>query len=132
MMQFGTSDTHRAIVAAIKETLGACGLIGVRADDKEYHADLFPNVLTYMHGSGFGIAVFEQIEEVKFNPNVSLEVGYMQALGKPVCLLKDRNLTALHTDLVGKLYKSFDSTDPRGTIPPELKKWLVDRNLTTA
>ena len=27
------------------------------ARDKEYHEDLYPNIQTYMHGCGFGIAI---------------------------------------------------------------------------
>lgn len=53
----------------------------------------------------------------------------MLALRKPVCLLKDRTLTALHTDLVGKLYKEFDPLDPIATIPNELSRWLKDKGL---
>lgn len=129
MMQFRDTNQHTAISEAIKNSLGKHGISGVRADDKEYHDDLFPNVLTYMHGSGFGIAVFERIEEEAFNPNVSLEIGYMLALGKPVCFLKDRTLKSLNADLIGRLYREFDSYEPDSSIPPKLDKWLEDRNL---
>ncbi len=127
MMQFKETKAHEVIAAAVKACLAAHGIVGVRADDKEYHSDLFPNVQTYLHGCGLGVAIFERIEAEIFNPNVSLEVGYMFAMGKPVCLLKDRTLTALHTDLVGKLYREFDPQDPAKTIHPALSKWLVDR-----
>jgi hypothetical protein len=129
LMQFRDALPHQQIVQAVKEGLAEHGITGVRADDREYHEDLFPNVLTYMHGCGMGVAVFEQIEAQSFNPNVALEYGYMYAMRKPLCLLKDRNLTTLHSDLVGKLYREFDSYDPAGTIPPNLSKWLNDRVL---
>lgn len=127
LMQFRETRPHEQIVEAIKAGLAEHGITGVRADDKEYHEDLFPNVLTYMHGCGMGVAVFERIEEQVFNPNVSLEFGYMYTMRKPLCLLKDQALTALHTDLVGKLYRSFDSYNPAETIPPQLSRWLTDR-----
>ena len=76
------------------------------------------------------MVVFEGIEAKGFNPNVSLEVGYMYALGKKLCLLKDLTLTALHTDLTGKHYREFDPYDPEGTIPPQLSRWLKDRGLS--
>lgn len=129
MMKFGETKAHREIVKAIKTVLDSQGITGVRADDKHYHDDLFPNVVTYMYGCGFGISVFERIEEDEFNPNVSLEVGYMFALNKAVCLLKDRTLKTLHTDLVGKLYKSFDPQDPNKNIPDELTQWLSDKGI---
>jgi nucleoside 2-deoxyribosyltransferase len=130
LMQFRDTKPHQAIVQAVKDGLAEHGIMGVRADDKEYHEDLFPNIVTYMHGCGFGVAVFEGIEEENFNPNVSLEVGYMYALGKKLCLLKDRTLTALHSDLTGKLYREFDPYDPDGTIPSQLSGWLNDRGLS--
>jgi hypothetical protein len=96
---------------------------------KKYHDDLFGNVLTYLHGCAFGVAVFERLEAEEFNPNVSLEVGYMRALRKSVCLLKDNTLKTLHTDLAGKLYKEFDPQNPTTSIPKELEKWLRDKDI---
>ena len=129
MMQFGKTKAHDEIMETIRSVLDSHGIVGVRADDKQYHDDLFPNVMTYLYGCGFGIAVFERIEAEEFNPNVSLEVGYMFALKKPVCLLKDRTLKTLHTDLVGKLYKVFDPQDPIKTIPDEITQWLSDKGI---
>lgn len=129
MMRFGRTKAHSQIVAGIKKALDPLGITVVRADDKQYHDDLFPNVLTYVYGSGFGIAVFERIETEEFNPNVALEVGYILALNKPICLLKDKTLKTLHADLVGKLYREFDPGDPVGTVPTELERWLKDKDL---
>lgn len=130
MMQFGRTKAHKGIVEAIRKALAPFGITALRADDKDYHEDLLPNIRTYMHGCGFGVAVFERIEAEAFNPNVSLEVGYLLAMGKPVCLLKDRTLQTLHTDLVGRLYRVFDPLDPEETIPSEVSRWLSDRGLT--
>ncbi len=129
MMQFGETKAHDKIVKAIRGVLDSYGIIGVKADDKQYHDDLFPNVMTYLHGCGFGIAVFERIEDEEFNPNVSLEVGYMFALRKPICLLKDETLEALHADLIGKLYRDFDPQDPAETIPSKISQWLSDKRI---
>jgi hypothetical protein len=129
MMKFGETPAHDRIVKTIKETLTSHGLGGVRSDDKQYHDDLLPNVLTYVYGCGFGVAVFERIEAEQFNPNVSLEVGYMLALGKEVCLLKDKTLRTLQTDLLGKHYRQFDAQDPEQTIPNELSRWLSDKGI---
>jgi hypothetical protein len=129
MMKFGKTKTHDSIIDTIKSTLNKYDINALRADDKQYHDDLFPNVLTYMYGCRFGIAVFERLEEDDFNPNVSLEVDYMNALKKSVCLLKDKTLKTLQTDLVGKLYKIFDPQDIINTIPSELEKWLRDKDL---
>lgn len=129
MMQFRQTDAHGEIVSAIREACAGHGINALRADDKEYHPQLYPNVQTYMHGCASGIAVFERLESDDFNPNVSLEVGYMLALGKPVCFLKDRTLRNLQTDLLGHLYRSFDPQHPTDSIPAELEKWLADKGL---
>jgi hypothetical protein len=129
MMQFGRTNAHAEIVKAIRSALDSHDIRGVKADDKQYHDDLLSNVQTYLYGCGFGVAVFERIEEEDFNPNVSLEVGYMLAMKKPVCLLKDQTLKTLQTDLVGKLYKVFDPQDSSNTIPDEISKWLSDKGI---
>lgn len=127
MMQFGRTPAHDKIVQGIRDTLAPYGLTALRADDKEYHSSLLPNIQTYLHGCDFGIAVFERIEQDDFNPNVSLEVGYMMAMGKDVCLLKDKTLKTMPTDLIGRLYRTFDPQDPFGSIPIELTKWMKDK-----
>jgi nucleoside 2-deoxyribosyltransferase len=129
MMGFGETTAHANIVKAVRKSLSKHGISGLRADDKEYHEDLLPNVRTYMHGCNFGIAIFERIESEEFNPNVGLEVGYMMAMGKPVCLLKDQTLKDLHTDLIGKLYRRFDVLNPAGSIPDQVDSWLNDKRL---
>jgi nucleoside 2-deoxyribosyltransferase len=129
MMKFGGTTSHKRIVEGIHLALQPHGIGSVRADDKQYHDDLYYNILTYIYGSGFGIAVFERIEAEEFNPNVALEVGYFTALGKPVCLLKDKTLRTLHADLIGKLYRPFDPQDPAGTIAPELTNWMRDKGI---
>ncbi|HEX2944673.1 MAG TPA: glycosyl hydrolase family 28-related protein [Clostridia bacterium] len=127
MMKFGSTHMHEQIVMIIKETLKLSGITVLRADDKEYHDDLYYNILTYIYGCDFGISVFERIERDEFNPNVSFEVGVMFGIHKPVCLLKDKTMTTLQTDLIGKLYKSFDPQDISGTIPKQIEKWLQDK-----
>ena len=127
IMQFENTKPHQAIVTCIKNTLKKHGITALRADDKEYMDDLLPNIKTYMHACDFGVAVYDRITEDDFNPNVSLEVGYMLGMGKNVLLLKDKTLKSLQTDLTGKLYKTFDTTDIDNTMPLHIEKWLSDR-----
>ena len=129
MMKFEGTQLHERILKAAVDTCANHGIKALRADTKRYADDLLSNVRTYMHGCGFGIAIFERLTSNDFNPNVSLEVGYMMALGKPVCLLKDSTLTSLPTDLIGRLYEPFDTQNPEDSIPPVLKKWLSDKSL---
>jgi len=129
IMQFGNTKLHDNIVATIKKVLQEYNIIALRADDKEYMDDLFSNIKVYMHTCDFGIAVFDRITEDNFNPNVTLEVGYMLGMGKDVLLLKDKTLKSLSTDLTGRLYKQFDSIDSENTLPEQLQKWLNDKGI---
>lgn len=129
MMRFGRTSSHEKIVEAIRSTLKPFGIEGLRADDKQYHDDVLPNIQTHIYGCKFGIAIFERIEQEDFNPNVSLEVGYLIGIDKPVCLLKDKTLTSLNTDLIGRLYRPFDTLNPADTIPEQLGRWLSDKGL---
>jgi hypothetical protein len=129
MMRFGDSPPHFEIENVIKATLRKHGFTGVLARDRQYHDDLFSNIQTYLHGCGFGISVFERIEKDDFNPNISLEVGYMLALNKQVLLLKDKSLKALQTDLVGKLYRPFNVHDVANSMPAMVESWLQDKRL---
>jgi len=130
MMKFGKTKAHDQFVAAIRKAFAIHGITVLRADDREFHHDLFLNIQTLMHGCGMGVAVFERIQDEEFNPNASLEVGYMMALGKPLCLLKDQNLKTLPTDLIGRLYKPFDVQNPEETIPSHIDRWICDKGLS--
>jgi hypothetical protein len=132
MMEFGDTSAHRKIVAGIKAAFSNHGMVALRSDDCQYHDDLFWNVVTYMYGCALGVAVFERLKADAFNANVSMEVGYMLGTGKPVCLIKDKTLHALHADLIGKLYQSFDPQDPEPSIGPVITKWLQDKGLLDA
>lgn len=129
MMPFRETPDHSNIDQCIRRVCQGLGLRALRADDHEYSNETLPNIRTYMHGCGFGIAVFERLEHEYFNSNVSLEVGYMLALGKPVCLLKERTLRSLTSDLAGSLYRPFDVQHVEGTIPRVLRKWLKEKRL---
>jgi hypothetical protein len=126
VMSFQATPAHEAIVETLKKVLAGHNIIALRADDKEYTDNLYGNIRTYMHACDFGIAVFERITSNDFNPNVSLEVGYLMGMGRKVLLLKDKTLPSLPTDLVGQLYKPFDPQNISGTMPAQVEKWLKD------
>ncbi len=127
MMRYDDTPLHKRVVATIRQTCRGAGVTALLARDKAYADDLLLNIRAYMHCCSFGIAVFDRLTADDFNPNVSLEIGYMMALGKPVCLLRDRTLKMLQTDLVGRLYESFDVQAPEESIPSALRKWMQEK-----
>ena len=126
MMKFEDSPIQSEIVNTLKKHFQGNGFALLRADDKWYSDDLLTNIKTYMHGCAFGVALFERINTNYFNPNVSLEIGYMMALRKPILYLKDKTLVSLHSDLIGKLYAEFDFQNIKSTLPNVIDKWLKD------
>lgn len=129
IMRFADGKPFKQIADVIKRTAEKHGLVVIRADENEFHAHLWENVRTILHGCGFGIAVYERIEKDEPNANVGLEVGYLMAMNKPVLLLKDKTVGVLQSDLAGKLYRNFDPHDPENTIPQQLTKWLEDNGI---
>lgn len=129
IMPFTDTPAHRAIAGALRQVVERSGFSIFRADERVYSEDLLTNIQAYIYGCRFAIAVFERIQSDDFNPNVSLEVGYFLGLRKPVCLLKERTLKRLPSDLVGRLYVEFDGQDIESSVPRTVKKWLQDRGL---
>lgn len=126
MMRFKNGRQFQEVERVIRDTLAASGYQALRADYKEYASELWDNVVVYMLGCPFGIAVFEEIDEREFNPNVALELGFMLALGKRCLVLKDQRMPRLPTDIVGRLYRAFDTYDISPTLGPAVQGWLRD------
>lgn len=123
MMHFGVEDYREEIRETIVNTLAERGYEVIRADDKDYHDELWSNIVIQMIGCKYGVGVFEKIDEEEFNPNVALEVGFMKARQQEVLLLKEKRVAALNADIVGKLYKPFDMMNIAETIGRQVSKW---------
>jgi hypothetical protein len=126
MMRFGQDKLCSDILASVP-TLEEFGLTVLRADARAFHDTLLGNVRIYMLGCDFGIAIFDEVEEHTFNPNVAFETGYMFGLDKPVLLLKDRRLHTLPTDLLALLYKEFDPDNVRNTVPQKIREFAEEK-----
>lgn len=126
MMKIEESDENKEILKTICGELEKHNIRCLRADLKEYHSQLYYNVLTYVYGCDFGIAIFQQHETIEFNPNVALEVGCMIALQKEVCILKEKGLASLPTDIIGSHYRSFDRFDIKNSISKNITQWISD------
>lgn len=124
MMRFRQNERMDAIHNTISTTLAGLNFHAIRADDRDYTGELWTNVQTCMTGSKFGIAVFEDIDDRDFNPNVSLELGYMLAARKRCLILKEQRLPTLPADVLHRLYKDFDMFRIQETISHQLDRWI--------
>lgn len=128
MMRYRDSEHYQAIESAIVTELRAYGLVGRLAKDKAYSDDLWDNVRIYMHACKYGIAVFEEIDEREFNPNVAMELGYMYGWDRRVLLLKDQRMSPMPTDVVGRIYRPFDTYKIEPSVKAQIKNW-AERDL---
>lgn len=129
IMPFGETEFHEQMVKTLKHIMDGLGFNLLRADDKYYTDDVPSNVETYMNGCSFALAVYERVTTDAHNPNVSFEVGYMRGHKKPVCLLKERTVEKLPSDLEGMIYVEFDQFALEPTLKNGLVKWLSDKGL---
>jgi hypothetical protein len=75
----------------------------LRADDQVTDASLWQNIKKHMVVSHCYIALVGDQ-----NPNVAIEIGRMEAIGRPLLLVKRRD-GELPTDLAGRLYIEVDA-----------------------
>lgn len=123
MMPF-TSPNTESIYKAVSDEVSAHGLVPLRANQRAFSQILWWNVVTYMLGSSYGIVIYEPKEGVPFNPNVSIEAGFMLALDRPVLYLANSELKELPVDFSGHIFKTYDSTSLNQTIKEAVKDWI--------
>jgi hypothetical protein len=124
MMRFDKTNPLAAIYGAILSSLGGAGYDAVRADDRDYTHDLWGNVALCARHCQFGVAVFEEIDSAGHDPNVTLELGYMLALGRPCLILREQRVRSLPSMLAQRLYRSFDMFDIRASVSRAVLEWV--------
>ncbi len=132
MMRFANEKPLLEIWETLRGILLREGITLVRADAHDFKPGLWENILVYLENCAFGISIFEQSVVRDYNPNVALETGYMMALGKPVCLLKERTLPNLPSDILHNKYIEYDHFQPQASeLEKLIPKWLRDNGLAT-
>jgi hypothetical protein len=126
MMRYRECEQYLKIERVIKNKLSECGLKGHLARDFWYSKDLWDNVRIYMLACDLGIAIFDEIDSRDFNPNISIELGFFEALGKEALLLKDKRMPTLPIDFCGYLYRDFDTYKIKKSISEQLFSWISD------
>ena len=81
-----------------------------------------------MMGCKYAVCVFEEIDEREFNPNVGIEYGFLRAMNRQVLLLKEQRVPTMPTDMIGKMYRSFDSYKITHSLLQQLGLW-AERDL---
>jgi len=124
IMKFSKDERFNKALEIIKGKLAEYGIVGIRADEEQFASTIWENIKVYMDNADYGIAIAESVEDQYINSNVSVEIGYMLALKKKVCLLKEKSLDKLHSDFAGIIYKEFDIDNVEDSLPITLEKWM--------
>lgn len=131
MMRYRDSALFQQLEKTIRDATLHFDLNALFAKDSAYHDDLWQNIEHYMNNSKYGIAVFEEINEREFNPNVSMELGFMYAKKRRCLVLKDQRMPRLHTDICGRIYKDFDTYNIEPSVTNCIYNWCKnDINIT--
>ncbi len=123
MMRYRDDKKYRQIEDAVRSNLLRYGLTACLAKDRAFTDDLWANIVFYMKNSRYGIAVFEEMDEREYNPNISMELGFLYALERRCLLLKDKRMPRLPTDICGKIYKNFDTYKIEESIGAKIREW---------
>lgn len=124
IMRYADESPLTEVESTIKKTLKSYGLNAVLARDVAFDEELWSNVRFCMDHSRYAIVVFESLIKPDQNPNVTLELGYMLALRQPCLILKEKSLSTLNSDIIGRLYTPFDSHKAKKTVSYAIEKWL--------
>lgn len=129
IMKFSKDERFGKALEVIKSKLAEYDIVGIRADEEQFARTIWENIKVYMDNADYGIAIAESVEDQYINSNVSVEIGYMLALKKKVCLLKEKSLDKLHSDFAGIIYNEFDIDNVEESLSKTLEKWMRFENI---
>ncbi len=114
-------DRNKSLIKEIKSALSEQGMNGILASEHNLTDDLY-NPIACLLSCSKGIAVFDEAEVgQEFNPNVAYELGMLHLLGRSCLILKHQSLNTLHTDILMKLYREYETIEAAGT---EVRDWI--------
>ncbi|MFN8558115.1 MAG: hypothetical protein U0531_12515 [Dehalococcoidia bacterium] len=75
MMRFRDDPHYRRMFGAVQRVLAEQGMTALRVDMRSYSDDddIWDNIVVYMMGCKYGIAIFEDVDERAFNATVASE-----------------------------------------------------------
>jgi protein-tyrosine-phosphatase len=128
MMPFATSASDQ-IFHTVADELDKHGLIALRADKSTFAPDsIWWNIATYMIGCTYGLVIYEPNNDIPFNPNVSIEAGFMLALDRQVLFLVNDKVKYLPVDFAGRIFKCYNSTPDQleTSLRSQISDWILN------
>src|SRR5262249_30467653 len=101
------------------------------ATGARFHEWLWDEVEIHLLGCAIGIAIVEDRYRPELNPNVSMEWGWMRAMGKRVLFLREKTFAHGRADLGGLRAWDFDWDEPEFGIATALTEWFGEPRSAT-
>lgn len=124
MMRSSYQRIFKEIETTIRDVLDFYGLKARFSKDRNYSDEFWKNTETCMHGSRYGIVVFEEIDKQEYDPDISLQLGYMCSHAKECLFLNEKSMKRLHTEIFGNIHKKFDQSRIKETVTTCIEEWL--------
>jgi hypothetical protein len=130
-----TNKMLETILKTVRAELSRYGLNARCASDRTFGSSrrLWDNLCVYMLGCKYGLAVLEDRsgkDGKELNPNVTLEFGFMSALGRDVVLMQDEGFSSIRADLLSTIPTKFsigaDLAVDEQSIRAAIDGWMVD------
>lgn len=120
----GPQDHLDDLIPGIRAAVADHGLTLQVASDRMVEDTLWANVVTYMWACKYAIVLIDNANGM-LNSNVLIEIGGMLMTGRRCCILRDKTVPVMPSDLVGHIYKETDLTDSAGTLA-QIHRWIRD------
>ncbi len=95
------------VIDALKSAIRKQNFEPRLASDRKFHPLLWDNVELYLFGCKRGVAIVEDKYRPEFNPNVSIEWGWMRGMGREVLYLVEEDFDNERADTTGFLRDFF-------------------------
>jgi hypothetical protein len=124
-------DHNRHVGDIIRAAVERAGLKLWLANEVRITDELASNMISCLLCCKYGIALFDEPEDQQhINPNVAYELGMMHLLDRECLILKSKNVS-IQSDILAKLYVSYDPATP-GDIIRLTQKWLIEVGATSS
>lgn len=92
----------------------------IALNEQKYHDLLWDNVEQYLFCCKYGVAIQESRYLPETNPNVAMEWGWMQGMGRTVIYLREQQFKE-RADWFGRLHGTFDWDAPDAEIQAAIR-----------
>jgi hypothetical protein len=115
------SDKLDMIIKTVETAISNRGYYPrIAFNERKYHDLLWDNVEQYLFCCKYGVAIQESRYLPETNPNVAMEWGWMQGMGRTVISLREQQFKE-RADWFGRIHGAFDWDAPDAEIQAAIR-----------